>query len=58
MRFSYLKSETIHYFSDGQTTYRRLGHGGWEVQASDHWRPYADCADLENAFTAWLKAQS
>ncbi len=58
MRFSYLKSETIHYFSDGETVYRRLGNGIWETQDGSFWNPYPDSGDLEKVFQVWLKAQS
>ena len=58
MRFSYLKSETVHYFSDGETEYRRLGNGLWESQDGTSWSPYPASEDLEQAFQAWLKAQS
>ena len=58
MRFSYLKSETIHYFSDGETKYRRLGNGIWESQEGTSWNPYSDSEALEEAFQAWLRAQS
>ncbi len=58
MRFSYLKSETIHYFSDGETGYRRLGNGLWESQEGTSWSLHPDSEDLEKAFQAWLKAQS
>ncbi|MDJ0704298.1 MAG: hypothetical protein QNJ46_13515 [Leptolyngbyaceae cyanobacterium MO_188.B28] len=58
MRFSYLKSETVHYFSDGKTDYRRLGNGVWESRNGELWTAYSNCGDLENAYQAWLQAQS